>query len=143
MDLDRIADLVRNGATDAGIARARADAASAYPSFPRLGCAAYLSCLMRNSGIGVAFTLGAGKLAFVLQRQRGWRSVPVGQQRPGDVGVAFDNDTSIPGSDHVYLVLESLDGDDMVISDNQAPRPHGRSASGKGRTPTEYFLRAT
>jgi len=31
----------------------------------------------------------------------------------------------------------------MRIADNQAPRMHDRYASGRGKTPTEYFLRAS
>jgi hypothetical protein len=143
MDIEYVSELVKNGSTDPGIQRARADARARYDKFPKLGCAAYLSCLLRNSGIGVPFTLGAGKLAHVLERERGWKLVSVGQQRAGDVGVAFDNDKTIPGSDHVYLVLEAINRDDMVISDNQATAPHARAASGKGKTPTEYYLRAT
>jgi hypothetical protein len=144
MDIDKIAALVMNGSTALGIAKARADAKSKYSSFPKLGCAAYLSSLMRNSGMNVSFTTGSGKLAHILERERGWAMVKVGQQRSGDVGVAFDKDTSIPGADHVYLVLEALDADRMVISDNQDTKPHGRTASSRsGKTRTEYFLRAT
>ena len=144
MDIDSIRDLVMNGATSKSIAKARTDAKSKYPKFPRRGCAAFLSSLMRNSGIAVPFTLSAGRLAHVLEHDRAWSVIPVGSQRCGDVGVAFDNDKSVPGSDHVYLVLEALDADRMVISDNQKTEPHYRAASGKdGKTPTEYFLRAT
>lgn len=142
MDRDHIPDLVRNGTDPATIAEARRIAKIAHPSFPRLGCAAYLSALLALSGIDVQMTLGAGKLAHVLERQRGWKLVRLGKQQPGDIGVAFDNDKKIAGSDHVYLVLEAIDADEMQISDNQDVRPHRRFVSGRGKTPTEYFLRA-
>lgn len=89
-------------------------------------------------------TPGAGKLAHLLEL-RGWNRVSRGDQIPGDVGVTFDADHSIPGSDHVYLVIEALGADRMMIADNQNPEdaPHERYASGKGhKTPTDYFLRA-
>lgn len=142
MDNQHIALLIQNGSSLSGIAQARADAKAKYAAFPKLGCAAYLSSLMRNSGIEVPFTLGAGALASTLRRQRGWKEIEVGKQRPGDVGVCYDYDTAIPGSDHVYLVLVAIDNDAMTITDNQADRPHSRFASGRGKTPTEYFLRA-
>lgn len=142
MDKQHIALLVQNGSSLPGIAQARADAKAKYVAFPKLGCAAYLSSLMSNSGINVRFTLGAGALADILRRQRGWKEIEVGKQKPGDVGVCYDHDTSIPGSDHVYLVLVAIDNDAMIITDNQADKPHSRTASGGKKTSTEYFLRA-
>ena len=103
-------------------------------------CAATLSEFLNAAGIDVPITLGAGRLARRIA-DRGWRRVRVGNQRAGDVGVTFDN-TSPSGADHIYLVVQVLDPDKMMIGDNQAPRPHVRYASGRGRTPTEYFLRA-
>jgi hypothetical protein len=60
------------------------------------------------------------------------------------VGVCFDNDPSVSGSDHIYLVVATLGSDEMMIADNQrtSDAPHSRFASGHGKTPTEYFLRA-
>jgi len=46
------------------------------------------------------------------------------------------------GTDHVYVVLGDLNADEMVVADNQEPAPHFRFASGKGKSPTTYFLRA-
>ena len=47
------------------------------------------------------------------------------------------------GFDHMYLVLQRVDQDEMVIADNQKPQPHSRFVSGNGKTPTKFFLRAT
>jgi hypothetical protein len=47
-----------------------------------------------------------------------------------------------PGYDHIYLVLKTLNPDEMVIADNQQQNPHFRFASGQGKTPTKFFLRA-
>ena len=90
-------------------------------------------------------TFGAGKLAYLLGgklNSRGWDHIQVGKQQPGDVGVCFDN--KLPsGADHVYLVLQRIDDDKMMIVDNQRSSMHQRSAMGKdGKTATEYFLRA-
>jgi hypothetical protein len=73
--------------------------------------------------------------------QRGWTKVKPGQQEAGDIGSTCG---PIPhhGYDHVYLVLKVLNSDEMVIADNQASHPHFRFATGKGRTPTTFFLRA-
>mgnify|MGYP001767130045 CR=1 FL=1 len=68
-------------------------------------------------------------------------------QQPGDIGVCFDEDTSIPGADHVYLVLQNINKNKMVVVDNQYDLLHFRCVDGSdtgygGKTPTEYFLRA-
>jgi len=55
--------------------------------------------------------------------------------------VTFDNSPP-DGADHIYLVVKRVDDDEMVIADNQDSVPHRRFASGKGKTPTDYFLRA-
>jgi hypothetical protein len=39
-------------------------------------------------------------------------------------------------------LLKVLNSDEMVVADNQEAAPHFRFASGKGRTPTTFFLRA-
>jgi len=146
-DVARIADLIANGAGEAGMSAARKSAADelakrGLPAYPKNACALHLSALLQQAGIDVPMIPGAGKLASVLEK-RGWQRVAVRQQRPGDVGVCFDNDHAIPGSDHVYLVVECIDDDEMMISDNQAgTAPHRRFAMGDGKTPTEYFLRA-
>lgn len=109
----------------------------------RNACACTLSLFLQKSGMDVKLEYGAGNIARVLERDRGWTRVAVGNQRPGDVGVCYDWDPTPPGSDHVYIVVESIDGDKMQIADNQkGSSPHVRYASGNGQTPTEYFLRA-
>jgi hypothetical protein len=65
----------------------------------------------------------------------------VGFQQAGDIGVTFDEGGN-PGADHIYLVIAVINSDEMTIADNQDNVPHHRFASGKGRTPTDYFLRA-
>ncbi|WP_237153458.1 hypothetical protein [Oryzibacter oryziterrae] len=150
-DKDHIAKLIELGDDLASLKHAQEIAAQALkaagePPFPKNGCAATLSALLKLAGIDVPMTLGAGKLAHILGGQissRGWAHIPVGEQQPGDVGVTFDFG-GVPGADHVYLVLHTVTTDHMIIADNQAPEPHLRYASGKGgKTPTDYFLRAS
>jgi hypothetical protein len=142
-DAVHAAELIRQGSTEAGLKAARATAKASLPGYPTNGCAAHLSALLQQSGIDVSMTWGAGKLAHVLA-DRGWTRIQVGEQRAGDVGVCFDNDPTPAGADHIYLAIEALGADEMMIADNQNPvdAPHTRFASGKGKTPTEYFLRA-
>lgn len=146
-DSDNVEELVANGGDAATLTQAQATAKAALPGFPHNGCAANLSALLRQSGIPVPMTVGAGALADVL-KVRGWLRVDVGSQVPGDVGVTFDN-TDPPGADHIYLVVRPINNDEMVIADNQKTIPHNRCASGRlasgedhGTTATEYFLRA-
>ncbi|HEY0412727.1 MAG TPA: hypothetical protein VGD66_06280 [Allosphingosinicella sp.] len=142
-DTIRIPGLIKRGSSASGLKQAREEAAAALPGYPHNGCAAHLSALLRQSGIGVAMIAGAGSLAHAIET-RGWRRVTVGHQQPGDVGVTFDRDPTPPGADHIYLVIEAKDADEMLIADNQrtADAPHTRFASGHGKTPTEFFLRA-
>jgi hypothetical protein len=142
-DAVRIPTLIQNGSTEAGIAAARVEAKPAVKGYPKNGCAAHLSALLRQSSIDVPMTVGAGKLATAIEK-RGWMRITVGDQQPGDVGVAYGN-TDPPGADHIYLVIEAIDDDRMMIADNQntANAPHARSAHGRdGKTGTDYFLRA-
>jgi hypothetical protein len=104
-------------------------------------CAATLSEFLIASGIGVPVTLGAGKLATRLRDDRHWTPIDVGKQQAGDVAVTKDL-TDPPGADHIYLVVQRVDADEMVIADNQDPGPHKRYASGHGKTPVDHFLRA-
>jgi hypothetical protein len=143
-----VAELIRQGSSGDGLTAARITAMAALKVagviYPTNACAAHLSALLQQAGIGVPMTLGAGKLAHVLI-DRGWSRIAVGLQRPGDVGVCFDNDPTPAGADHIYLVVEVHGPDEMLIADNQngsKNEPHSRFASGKGKTPTEYFLRA-
>lgn len=143
-DAMHIPELIRQGSHSEGLKQARLTASTSLPGYPTNGCAAHLSALLQQAGIAVPMTWGAGKLASLLAA-RHWRRVGVGQQVPGDVGVCFDNNPDPPGADHIYLVVETHGGDEMLIADNQNGErdvPHERFASGKGKTPTEYFLRA-
>lgn len=130
----------RTGGSAKGIAQAQAKTKQAWPPFPTNGCAANLSALLQLAGIDGPMILGAGKLAYTI-RKRGWAEIAVGLQAAGDVGVTFDEGGN-PGADHIYLVVKAIDADEMVIADNQSIAPHHRFANGKGKTPTEYFLRA-
>jgi|GEM_PF-2622560 len=142
-DAARISQLIELGSSAAGLKAAREAGARALSIYPQNGCAVHLSALLQHAGIDVPMTAGAGKLAARIEA-RGWQRVPVHGQKPGDVGVCFDNDHAIPGSDHVYLVVACIDDDEMMIADNQRTEdaPHRRYATGHGKTPTEYFLRA-
>ena len=142
MDQQYVAKLIAAGSNAASIATAQQKAKAAWPPFPHNGCAVNLSALLNIAGINVAMTYGAGKLAHVLRDQRNWQKIAVGSQQAGDVGVTYDEGGN-PGADHIYLVTTRIDQDEMIISDNQATVPNHRFASGHGRTPTEYFLRAT
>jgi len=151
MDSIHIPALIANANSTAAIAHAQATAAAALHTvgvvFPHNACAATLSALLQDSGINVPMTFGAGKLAHILGGQvggRNWTHIHLGQQQAGDVGVCFDN-TLPSGADHIYLVasVNPSNPDDMMIADNQAPTTHRRFASGHGKTPTDYFLRAS
>jgi hypothetical protein len=142
-DALHIPELIRQGSTGSGLKTAKLTAAAALPGYPHNGCAAHLSALLEQAGIDVTMTWGAGKLAHRLS-DRGWAKVTVGHQQPGDVGVCYDNDPNVGGADHIYLVVGAVGTDEMMIADNQrtTDAPHRRFASGQGKTPTEYFLRA-
>jgi hypothetical protein len=142
-DAAHVPELIRRGSSADGLKEARTAAAASLPGYPKNGCAAHLSALLRESGIDIPVTWGAGKLAHLLA-DRGWTKIAVGKQMAGDVGVTFDNDPTPVGADHIYLVVKTLGPDEMLIADNQRTKdePHSRFASGHGKTPTEYFLRA-
>ena len=92
--------------------------------------------------MSVPDTFQAIALGNLLKSDRNWKVVSVGEQKPGDVGSTCGPQPH-HGTDHIYLVLEVLNPDEMVVADNQQPRPHFRFASGQdGRTPTRFFLRA-
>ena len=108
--------------------------------YPHDGCAITLSTLLQEAGFDIPDTYQALALGDVLQ-QHSWVKVPVGRQRAGDVGSTC-GPMAHHGTDHIYLVLKSLETDEMVIADNQSHAPHFRWASGKGgKTPTKFFLR--
>jgi hypothetical protein len=110
--------------------------------YPSDGCAITLSVLLQDAGITVQDTYLAIDLGNVLKK-RGWQVIAVGDQKRGDVGSTCGTQPH-HGVDHIYLVLEILNQDEMVIADNQATAPHFRFASGKGgKSPTKFFLRAS
>lgn len=110
--------------------------------YPSDGCAITLSVLLQDAGIDVKDTFQAIELGRVLENERGWRRIPVGSQEKGDVGSTCGQKPH-HGFDHIYLVLRPINPDEMVIADNQEPKPHFRFASGHGgKTPTKFFLRA-
>lgn len=146
-DADRVARLVALGSNPDDIRRIQALARKTMAEidyvYPRKSCAALLSHFLREAGIAVPVIRGAQRLADHLRKDRQWTRVEVGGQRPGDVGVCYSQANDVPGADHVYLVIDPQDADLMIIVDNQKQgRTHTRYVSGKGRTPTEYFLRA-
>jgi hypothetical protein len=111
--------------------------------YPSDGCAITLSVLLQEAEIAVADTFLAFDLGNLLKNGRGWRIVTVGQQQVGDVGSTCGS-TPHHGTDHIYLVLKTVNSDEMVVADNQTDAPHFRWASGKGgKSPTTFFLRAT
>jgi len=142
-DGGKVAALIQQGSSAAGLKAARLKAAKNWAHYPTNGCAYHLSALLQNAGIGVKTEGSAGKLAKQIEA-RGWKRVPVGEQQPGDVGVTYDHDPTPPGADHIYLVVAVKGKDEMIIADNQrkTDATHSRFASGKGKTPTAYFLRA-
>ena len=109
--------------------------------FPKDGCAITLSVLLQESGIAVKDTYTAIALGNLLKTRK-WQVVPLGNQKIGDVGSTC-GPVAHHGEDHIYLVLDVLNLDEMVVADNQQAKPHFRYASGKGgKTPTKFFLRA-
>lgn len=110
-------------------------------TYPSDGCAITLSCLLQDGGVDIHDTYQALALGNVLKK-RGWQIIPVGEQRAGDVGSTIYGNTAHHGTDHIYFVVQALNTDEMVIVDNQAHTAHFRFASGKGKTPTRFFLRA-
>jgi hypothetical protein len=110
--------------------------------YPHDGCAITLSILLRDAGIDVPLTYQAVELGQHLRNDRKWEVIRVGQQVAGDVGSTCGTQPR-HGSDHIYLVLKKLNDDEMLIADNQSTQPHFRFASGQGKTPTRFFLRAT
>ena len=110
--------------------------------WPHDGCAINLSDLLQTGGIPVPDIVQALALGKHLRDHRGWQVIPNGQQQAGDIGSTC-GPTANHGFDHIYLVLQRVDDDEMVIADNQKPEPHRRFVSGKGgKTPTKFFLRA-
>jgi hypothetical protein len=110
--------------------------------YPKDGCAITLSVLLQDAGIAVKDTYQAFALGNLLKARK-WDVISIGEQRIGDVGSTCGA-TPVHGRDHIYLVLDVLNSDEMVIADNQQTKPHFRFVSGKGgKTPTKFFLRAS
>jgi hypothetical protein len=144
-DAAALAGLLARASDPAWLRAAEAEAArrlltSVGEQYPSDGCAITLSVLLQQSGIAVPDTFAAFALGRMLE-QRGWRRIAIGQQQAGDVGSTCG---AAPhhGTDHIYLVLKAVNADEMVVADNQAPTPHFRRASGGGKSPTTFFLRA-
>ena len=110
--------------------------------YPSDGCAITLSVLLQDAGIDVPDTYTAIELGQELRDDRNWQVIPLGQQQAGDVGSTCGS-TPNHGFDHIYLVLQKINDDEMLIADNQSSQPHFRYVSGQGKTPTRFFLRAT
>ena len=97
---------------------------------------------MQDVGIDVKDTYQALAFGHMLESKRNWQRIPLGEQETGDIGSTC-GPVAHHGFDHVYLVLKKDNDDEMIIADNQQPRPHFRWVSGKGgKTPTKFFLRA-
>jgi hypothetical protein len=110
--------------------------------YPKDGCAITLSVLLQDAGIAVKDTYQAFALGNLLKARK-WDVISIGEQRIGDVGSTCGT-TPVHWRDHIYLVLDVLNSDEMVIADNQQTKPHFRFVSGKGgKTPTKFFLRAS
>lgn len=111
--------------------------------YPKDGCAITLSVLLQEAGIAIKDTYQAMVLGNLLKNSRKWQVVSLGEQKVGDIGSTC-GPVAHHGEDHIYLVLNVLNSDEMVIADNQQAKPHFRFVSGKGgKTPTRFFLRAT
>jgi kumamolisin len=144
-DGSAIASLLKIASDPSQLQDAQAQAAKlllAYDGeqYPSDGCAITLSVLLQVAGIDVADTFQAiilGKLLI----GRGWTQIAIGDQVAGDVGSTC-GPTAHHGTDHIYLVLKAANSDEMVVADNQEPTPHFRFASGQGKSPTRFFLRA-
>jgi hypothetical protein len=108
--------------------------------YPSDGCAITLSIIFQQAGVALADTYMAIDVGPALKKL-GWTEIAVGEQRTGDVGSTC-GDAAQHGVDHVYIVVRAINSDEMIVADNQQQEPHSRWASGKGRSPTRFFLRA-
>src|SRR5438132_1522748 len=108
-DSDHIADLVKYASNADQLVDAQHVAAKRLLDhdgeiYPADGCAITLSVLLQSSGINVADVFRAIDLGNVLEVERNWSVVALGQQHAGDVGSTC-GDTADHGRDHIYLVL--------------------------------------
>jgi len=145
-DKEHIAELVARASNAGTLLAAQHEAAAkllrtVHETYPHDGCAITQSCLLQDAGIDVPDTYQALAFGKMLEG-RGWQRIVFGEQAPGDIGSTCGT-SAHHGDDHVYLVLHALNADEMVVADNQSHAPHFRFASGRGKTPTRFFLRAT
>lgn len=149
MDIDDFVQRLLAGATGAQTFSALQQQASMeLPAqcggtvWPHDGCAIMLSILLRNAGLPIPYKCMALDLVRLL-KSRGWNVVPVGSEKPGDVGTTCGDDYD-PGVDHVYLVVEVGDDGIVTVADNQSSHLHPRPVAGDGGnySPTTFFLRA-
>ena len=145
-DAAKIPELMKIASDDTTLQEAQSQASDKLMSYcgeeyPHNGCAITLSCLLQKAGIDVDDTFLAFELDQVL-RDRGWKQIDLGDHKDGDVGTTC-GDAPRHGVDHIFLVLKRQDDDLMTIADNQKDVPHDRYVSGKNKSPTTYFLRAT
>ncbi|MET3134364.1 hypothetical protein AAKU55_004660 [Oxalobacteraceae bacterium GrIS 1.11] len=110
--------------------------------FPQNACAITLSTLLQDAGIIVPDIFQALALGIYLHSKRGWTRVDIGDQQAGDIGSTCGENAQ-PGNDHIYIVSERVDNDQMIVIDNQESEAHIRFVTGKNKTPTTFFLRAT
>jgi hypothetical protein len=146
-DADHIPDLVKLASDANQLVAAQHVAAhrllnATGEKYPHDGCAITLCVLMQDAGIDVKDTYQALAFGNMLESKRNWQRIPLGEQEVGDIGSTC-GPVAHHGFDHVYLVLKKNNDDEMIIADNQQPKPHFRWVSGKGgKTPTKFFLRA-
>ena len=147
VDKDCIEKLIQLGSSGVTLESAQQRAAEDLlacdgEEYPYDGCAITLSILLRDAGIDLALKYQAIALGEYLRDMRKWEVIPVGEQQAGDVGCTCGTKPN-HGEDHIYLVLKRLNGDEMLIGDNQSTHAHFRYASGQdGKAPTNFFLRA-
>lgn len=108
--------------------------------YPSDGCAITLSVIFQQAGFDLRDIYMAIDVGPALKKL-GWQQVAVGDQKPGDIGSTCGA-IAQHGVDHAYIVVRSVNSDEMLVADNQQAQPHLRSASGKGRSPTTFFMRA-
>lgn len=146
-DADLIPELIRIASNTNSLVTAQHDAAEKIlrfdgEIFPADSCAITQSCLLQLAGIAVPDTYQALAFGEMLEK-RGWKKVPVGEQKAGDIGSTCYGGIAHHGTDHVYLVLRAVNADEMIVADNQSHLPHMRFASGRGgKTPARFFMRA-
>lgn len=115
-------------------------------TFPKNGCAATLSLLLKRAGFAVTVEPDAGDLVVQL-RNHGWEMVlKENGFKEGDIFVTVDTGGN-PGADHVGIVHGAVKGDkdSYLAIDNklEAPAyaPYARNIDAGGYTRVHYWLR--